>query len=125
MMGPFANVTKGFNYVKSTLKSAYNSYGMRGVAGVGLAAGQQAWKGSAGARGQMAQGFRQGMAGIAGMGSVNSRRGARMYGDVLRRQWKNSTGYQRAGMVGAYGGAAGGVGAAADFLNPWGLGWGD
>lgn len=51
--------------------------------------------------------------------------GANAVGKGIKRNWQYGTNTQRAGMVGA-GVAAGGAGmAAADFLNPWGVGWGD
>lgn len=39
--------------------------------------------------------------------------------------WKGGDTAIKAGMIGAGAGMAGGAAATADFLNPWGLGWGD
>jgi len=102
-MGPFANLTKGFNYVKSTLKGAYNSP----------------------AGGQLRSGFRSGAASLSGLSGVRDMKGLKSYGQGMAGRWKGSGNMQKAGMAGAYGGAALGAGAAADFMNPWGLGWGD
>lgn len=102
-MGPFANLTKGFNYVKSTLKGAYNSS----------------------AAGQFRSGLRMGAGSMSGAAGIRSMQGAKSYGQGMAGRWQHSTGMQKAGMAGAYGGAAAGGYAAADFLNPWGLGWAD
>jgi hypothetical protein len=46
-------------------------------------------------------------------------------GKSLKKSWDQSTGMQKAQVGGAAGAGVVGGAAAADFLNPWGLGWGD
>jgi hypothetical protein len=58
----------------------------------------------------------------------NYAKGANSWGAVggqAKNAWNSMNGWQRAGFAGTYAGAAGAGAAAADFLNPWGLGFGD
>lgn len=74
---------------------------------------------------QMKSGFRMGAGSMAGASGIRDMQGLKSYGQGMAGRWKHSNNMQKAGMAGAYGGAAAGGAAAADFLNPWGLGWGD
>lgn len=141
-MGPFSRITKGFNYVKSTLKGAYQGAGMRGVTGVGLASGMAGYKsGMAGAKSfgksmkgdmgmfsgafkQMRGAGRSAMGHYAGGGSA--RDAGMMFGSAARSAGMGLYKSMGARKLGAYSAAGLGIGAgAADFANPWGLGWGD
>jgi hypothetical protein len=107
MPGIFNKMTKAFNYVSSTLGTT--KYGAKAGA----------------AMKQAKYGFNSGvgsMKTLSGMRSMDQLKG---FGKGMAGTWKGLTGTQKAGFGGAYGAAAGAGMAAADFLNPWGLGWGD
>lgn len=96
-------MTKAYNSVGSTLKAGWNSA----------------------SAGQFKAGMRTGAGTLSGLRGVRSMKGLKSYGRGVADTWKGSTNWQRAGMGASYG-AAGAAGmAAADFMNPWGLGWGD
>ncbi len=69
--------------------------------------------------------------GVRGIGAGQYAEGSQQILGAGRRLggWATASGFQggkRAGAIGArMGGAGFGAGATADFLNPWGLGWGD
>ncbi len=69
--------------------------------------------------------------GIRGIGAGQYAEGSQQILGAGRRLggWATASGFQggrRAGAIAARMGGAGlGAGATADFLNPWGLGWGD
>jgi len=93
-------MNKAFNAIKSTLSAGWNSAPMKGL--------------MSGAKTQMKQ-----FGGLAGV--RNSADFARLASRGVRRGAAMNK-WQQAGSIGAAGAT---IGAAADFLNPWGLGWGD
>ena len=132
---PNAMFTTAINKIGSTLKYgqalgmgtyARSMPGVRrgmsmagGSLGFGLQAGQQALRSGIGAY--------RGAAGYAGgMGyGASAMAGLKAGGGSLATSFRGATRYGKAGMIGAGGLGAGGAIAGADFLNPWGLGWGD
>ena len=128
--------------------AAFNA--IRGVAGFGTLrqAGmgfRSAYKAAGGARGigRMGAGlsavgigatkagdFRAGVGTVMGVGKALGARTPRM-GMGMRMgvgsigKWATGGGYTGARRVGVAAARVGGAGAAADFMNPWGLGWGD
>lgn len=107
MGGMFTKMTKAFNQFSSTLGTT--------SAGARLgAAGREA-----------RYGMQSGFSSMRSLAGVRSKAGLKDFGRGMASKWKGMTGMQRGGLAGSYG-AAGAAGmAAADFLNPWGLGWGD
>lgn len=92
-------LNKAFNAIKSTLKGPAMS--------------------------QMKSGAMSGLGSLSGATGIRSMGEAKSYGKGIMNRFNNSTGMQKAGMAGSYAGAGMAGAAATDFLNPWGLGWGD
>ena len=96
-------MNNAFNAIKSTISAGWKSKGMA----------------------QFKNGLRTGGGGISGLSGIKSMDGLKNYGKGMAGRWNNASNYGKAGMATAGGAGAIGAGAAADFLNPWGLGWGD
>jgi hypothetical protein len=93
-------LTEAYNSVKSTLSKSWSATKQ------GASLNQDALFSGMGA----AKGFR-------------NRTGA--FGNSLKESWKNGDNWTKGGQVASAGIGAGAATAAADFVNPWGLGWGD
>jgi len=93
-------MNKAFNTIKSTLSAGWNSAPMKGL--------------MSGAKSQMKQ-----FGGLAGV------RNKADYGKLLDRGMRRGAAMNKWQAAGSIGAAGATVGAAADFLNPWGLGFGD
>jgi len=119
-----ATMTKAFNAITSTVKGG--AAGLMGAGRFGMGAYQRAigagrYAGGIGAAGGlnvMGRNIGPGrMAGaLAGIGGAGMSLGRSM----ARGGWRGTTGVAGLGAAGLGAGAA-----TADFLNPWGLGWGD
>jgi len=98
-----SKMTKAYNSVGSTLSKGWNSN----------------------AATQFRSGFGKQMGGYKDTFGARSMQDLRGIGKGLDKAYGSGTGMYKTGMTAASAIGAGGALATADFLNPWGLGWGD